>query len=90
MFDALAFHLPSHPLEAVALLLAVAVAAAAWTRIGGAPTGLLALAGTLGSFIQVGHPAIPLAIAAVGLLHLHVGRTIRPGRFAREVAIVLA
>lgn len=90
MFDALAFHLPSHPLEAVALLLAVAVAAAAWTRIGGAPTGLLASAGTLGSFIQIGHPAIPLAIAAVGLLHLHAGRTIPPGRFAREVAIVLA
>jgi len=90
MLDALAFHLPSHPIEAGLVLLAVVAAAFAWSRVGGALTGLLASAGTLGSFIQVGHPAIPLAIAGVGVVHLRAGRTIRPRRFARETVLVLA
>ena len=90
LLDALAFHLPSHPLEGAVTLGALAVSAAAWRRVGGPAVAALATAGAAGAFFQVGHPAIPLAVAAVGLLHARSGRRIPAGAFAREIAIVLA
>lgn len=90
LLDALAFHLPSHPLEGAVTLGALAVSAAAWRRAGGPAVAALATAGAAGAFFQVGHPAIPLAIAAVGVLHARSGRRIAAGAFARETAIVLA
>ncbi|MCL6643452.1 MAG: phosphatase PAP2 family protein [Dehalococcoidia bacterium] len=90
LLDALAFHLPSHPLEGAVTLAALIVAAGAWRRVGGPAAAGLAAAGAAGAFVQVGHPAIPLAIAGVGVLHARRGRRIAPRAFARETAIVLA
>jgi len=90
LLDAFAFHLPSHPLEGAVTLAALIVAAGAWRRVGGPAAVGLAAAGAAGAFVQVGHPAIPLAIAGAGVLHARRGRRIAPGAFARETAIVLA
>jgi hypothetical protein len=89
LLDALAFHLPSHPLEGAVTLGALAVSAAAWRRAGGPAVAALATAGAAGAFFQVGHPAIPLAIAGVGVLHARRRRRVASPLFAREVGIVL-
>ncbi len=90
LVDAVAFHLPSGPLEAALLIAAGAVTVIAWRRVGGLPVAALTFAGAGAAFLQVGHLAIPLAVAGVGLAHARRGRTVAPARFAREAAFVLA
>ncbi len=84
--DALALHTPAHPIEAAALVTALA----AWQRVGGPIAAGIAGLGVTGAFAQVGHPAIPAAIAGVGAAHAAAGRRIAGRQFLTQAAIVLA
>ena len=65
--DMLRVNMPGGWLEAAILSLALIVAFVAFSRVGGRLAGALVTIGAVAAFVQIGHPAIPLAIAATGL-----------------------
>ena len=93
-FDAIRVHTPGNAFEAVLLAALLLVAFFAFRRAAGPGTGFLVVAVGLGSFIQVGHPAIPMAIAVAGLLLARTAAVPVSGRswvpFARQLALVFA
>jgi len=89
--DALQVHTPGGPMQAAMLAAALLACLFGFKRVAGAGPAALVTVGALGAFVQVGHTAIPLAIAGAGvLLALRSNLPRRPGSaFARELGLVL-
>lgn len=90
-FDAFRVNAPGNAFEAALLAASLAVVLVAFRRVASGSAALLVAASGLAGFIQTGHPSIPMALAAAGLLLLrHPPAPGRVAPFARQLGLVMA